>query len=114
VFFDSFPDYVEADLPMRYDVKVLYTDPAGKEYEERAALDLDVFVGAGGITLYGLHDIHNRLKDIAKRHPPVDGLRGPEDAQPPRSSTTPSRRNFFAFCKSCNRGSYRAASLVAA
>jgi hypothetical protein len=66
VFFDSFPDYIKAGLPMHYDVTVHHRDTAGKSYRESTALDLDVFLGTGGITRHDLHDIHQRLKEIAR------------------------------------------------
>ena len=66
LFFDQFPARVQADLPMTYDVSVSYRDGTGRMYSEPQVLDLQMYLGTGGITRYGLHDIHAQLKKIAQ------------------------------------------------
>jgi len=77
-FFDTYPDRIEKDLPMSYEVHVTYTDPSGKGYSDRAVLDLDIYYDSGGITQHGLHDVHKQLKRIAdnlKNWTDPDGLK---------------------------------------
>jgi hypothetical protein len=78
VFFDQFPARVEAKLPLTYRVQVSYRDHAGEEYSEPMVLDLAAYVGTGGVTRYGLHDIYNQVKTIAdnvKRWTDSSGLK---------------------------------------
>jgi hypothetical protein len=65
LFFDQYPARVEKKLPMTYNVQVSYEDPAGRAYSEPNTLDLSMYVGTGGVTRYGLHDIHKQLELIA-------------------------------------------------
>lgn len=64
-FFDQFPSRIEAGLPMTYAVTVSYNGTGRKRYSVETVLDLEMYVGTGGITRYGIHDIHERLKEIA-------------------------------------------------
>jgi hypothetical protein len=78
MFFDQFPARLEAGLPMTYAVRVSYSDPKGKPLAEETVLDLEAYVGTGGITRRGLHDIHRQLEEIAKsvkRWTDWDGLK---------------------------------------
>jgi hypothetical protein len=78
LFFDQFPARVGADLPMTYDVEVSYRDHAGEDYSEPIVLDLAMYVGTGGITRYGVHDIYKEIKAIAdnvKRWTHFSGLK---------------------------------------
>jgi hypothetical protein len=78
LFFDQFPARLERKLPLTYDVQLSYTDPTGRRFEEPTVLDLSMYVGTGGITRHGLHDIHKQLKDIAghtKRWTDFSGLK---------------------------------------
>lgn len=43
-----------------------YSDNSGDRYAEGFALDLRAYLGTGGITRHGLHDIHKQLEEIAK------------------------------------------------
>jgi len=84
LWFDRYPDRVEQGLPDRYEVQISYSDPSGKRYAEPTVLDLGMYRDIGEITRYGIHDVHERLKDIAKtldRWTHVDGLKvlKPED-----------------------------------
>jgi hypothetical protein len=65
IFFDRYPARAEKKLPMTYSVHVSYTDTAGKHYSEPFWLDLTMYLGTGGVTRHGLHDIHKQLKVIA-------------------------------------------------
>jgi len=66
VLFDQFPDRLQAGLPLTYSVAVSYSDPAGNTYErETSILDLEMYIGTGGITQNDLHDVHARLTEIA-------------------------------------------------
>lgn len=67
VFFDRFPSRAEAGLPMTYKATVSYGDPSGQEYVEEQVLDLNVYVGTGGIRQDGLHEIHTQVKKIAEQ-----------------------------------------------
>jgi hypothetical protein len=78
LFFDTFPARLEHGLPLAYEVVVSYRDPAGHEYREPTKLDLEMYVGTGGITRHDIHDVHKRLDEISKTlkrwtHP--DGLK---------------------------------------
>jgi hypothetical protein len=78
LFFDRFPARFEKRLPLTYDVKVSYKDPAGKPYSEPTVLDLSMYLGTGGITRHDIHDVHKRLKEIAdsmKRWTDFSGLK---------------------------------------
>jgi hypothetical protein len=78
IFFDQFPARVEAKLPLTYRVQVSYRDHAGDAYSESMVLDLAAYVGTGGITRYGLHDIYSQIKAIAdsvKRWTDLSGLK---------------------------------------
>jgi hypothetical protein len=78
LFFDQFPARFEKGLPLTYDVKVSYKDPAGKPYSEPTVLDLSMYLGTGGITRHDIHDVHKRLKEIAdsmKRWTDFSGLK---------------------------------------
>jgi hypothetical protein len=79
LFFDQFPARIEARLPLRYDALVTYKGPTGrKRHKDRSVLDLEVYLGTGGITRHDLHDVHNRLKEMAdamKRWTDFDGLK---------------------------------------
>jgi hypothetical protein len=66
IFFDQFPARVEAKLPMTYRVTVNYRDNAGESYTDPTVLDLDMYLGTGGVTRHGLHHIHKELKTIAE------------------------------------------------
>ena len=50
---------------MTYKVEVSYKDPAGRLYSEPHILDLSMYLGTGGVTRYGLHDIYKQVKLIA-------------------------------------------------
>lgn len=65
LFFDRYPDRIERGLTDRYDVCISYADPTGKRYSEQTVLDLAMYRDIGEITRYGIHDVHNRLKEIA-------------------------------------------------
>jgi hypothetical protein len=65
LFFDQFPSRIEQGLTMRYEVQVTYENPVGKAYSEPTVLDLAMYLGTGGISRHGLHDIHKRLKEIS-------------------------------------------------
>jgi len=67
LFFDQFPARIQAGLPMTYEVRLTYADSAGKRYDEAQVLDLNMYIGTGGITRYGLHEVHNLLKTIAEQ-----------------------------------------------
>ena len=78
LFFDQFPARLEAGLPMTYKLQVSYESPSGKRYSEPTVLDLQMYVGTGGITRHGLHDIHKQLKTMAdtlKRWSDFEGLK---------------------------------------
>jgi len=66
LFFDQFPARIQAELPLTYEVEVSYSAPTGKRYTETNVLDLAVYVGTGGITRYGIHEIHREIKSIAE------------------------------------------------
>jgi hypothetical protein len=66
VLFDQFPARIEKGLPLTYRVAVTYTDSRGKNrYEEPIVLDMNMYVGTGGVHQDGLHEIHRQLKDLA-------------------------------------------------
>lgn len=65
LFFDQFPARIAAGLPMTYAVDISYRDPKGKRYTEQTVLDLAVYLGTGGITRHGIHEIHREIKNIA-------------------------------------------------
>jgi hypothetical protein len=78
LWFDRYPERVEQGLPDRYDVRISYSGPSGKQYAETTVLDLGMYRDIGEITRYGIHDVHNRLKEISSTlkswtHP--DGLK---------------------------------------
>lgn len=78
LFFDQFPARAAADLPLTYYVTVSYRDHAGHEYVEEQVLDLQVYLGTGGIHRDGLHEVHRELKVISeqiKRWTDSSGLR---------------------------------------
>lgn len=78
LFFDQYPTRAEKKLPMTYNVQVSYKDPAGRGYSEPIILDLSMYLGTGGVTRHGLHDIHKQLKVIAdsmKKWTDSDGLK---------------------------------------
>jgi hypothetical protein len=77
-FFDQYPPRIDQGLPMTYQVRASYTDPAGKAYAETTVLDLLMYRGTGGITRHDIHDIHKQLEAIAKemkRWSDFDGLK---------------------------------------
>jgi hypothetical protein len=77
IFFDHFPGRLEAKLPLTYHVTISYVGHDGERYSEPMALDLAAYVGTGGVTRYGLHDIYNQIKTIAdnvKRWTDFSGL----------------------------------------
>jgi hypothetical protein len=78
IFFDSFPARVEARLPLTYTVFVTYVGHEEEEWEDTIVLDLAAYLGTGGVTVHGLHDIHKQLERIAKsaeRWSDHDGLK---------------------------------------
>jgi hypothetical protein len=53
------------DLPDVYEARVRYTDERGKRpFDERMHLDLGIYWNLTQVERYGVHDIHERLKDI--------------------------------------------------
>jgi hypothetical protein len=63
---------------MTYDVRVTFSDHTGKRHTIPTVLDLSMYVGTGGVTRHGVHDIHKQLKDIAgnvKRWTDFSGLK---------------------------------------
>lgn len=65
IFFDQYPSRAEKKLPMTYSARVAYTDTTGKQYSDPLTLDLQMYLGTGGVTRHGMHDIHKQLKVIA-------------------------------------------------
>jgi hypothetical protein len=67
VLFDQFPPRLERGFPMMYEVEVSYRRPRGrKTLTDKTVLDLDAYIGTGGVTRHGLHDIHKQLEKIAR------------------------------------------------
>jgi hypothetical protein len=53
------------ELPDVYEARVRYTDDRGKrDFDERMQLDLGIYWNLVNVERHGLHDVHNRLKDI--------------------------------------------------
>jgi hypothetical protein len=53
------------ELPDVYEARVRYTDETGKRpFDERMHLDLGIYWNLTQIERYGIHDVHERLKDI--------------------------------------------------
>jgi len=63
-FFDLYPERLEARLPMKYEVTISYNGTGRKRHSDKTVLDVNTFLGTGGVTRHGLHDIHERLKEI--------------------------------------------------
>ena len=51
---------------MRYDVQVSYTDNDGEQYRDPLALDLDMYLGTGGVTINTINDVHKRLEELVR------------------------------------------------
>lgn len=66
LFFDQFPSRVEQKLPMTYDVTVSYKDNSGESYTDKTVLDLEMYLGTGGITRHTIHDVHKRLEELVR------------------------------------------------
>lgn len=65
--YDSFLNFDRPDAsPKAYDVTVSYADHAGRKYAERTALDLDVYWNTRRVERHGVHDVHERLREISK------------------------------------------------
>lgn len=65
--YDSFFNFEgEGGPPRLYDVTTSYRDHAGRNYSERTVLDLDVYWNTRRVDRHGLHDVHERLKEISK------------------------------------------------
>jgi hypothetical protein len=52
--------------PRSYNVTTSYVDHAGRPYTERTVLDLDVYWNTRRVERHGVHDVHERLKEISK------------------------------------------------
>jgi len=66
LFFDQFPARIGQGLEMTYDVRISYTDAKGTPYFEPTVLDLSMYLGTGGITRHGIHDVHKRLEELVR------------------------------------------------
>lgn len=65
--FDSAIQRKPRDLPDEYRVVVRYADQEGRRhFEEEFDLDLGIYWNLMRVTRYGVHDIHERLKEIRK------------------------------------------------
>jgi hypothetical protein len=53
-------------LPMTYLATISYKDGTGRSHSEETVLDLEAYIGTGGITRRRLHDIHKQLEEISK------------------------------------------------
>lgn len=62
--FDQFPDRLGQELPLTYTASVSYTGTTGERYSESIVLDLNMYIGTGSITRYGLDDMYRVLKEI--------------------------------------------------
>jgi hypothetical protein len=49
-------------LPMTYLATISYKDGTGRSHSEETVLDLEAYIGTGGITRRRLHDIHKQLE----------------------------------------------------
>src|SRR4051812_8611194 len=67
-FIDTFPERLEAGLPLTYEVKVTYRGSGRKApFEGTNTLDLTFLVGLGEARRKTLHDLASSVEDIAKR-----------------------------------------------
>jgi len=66
LFFDRFPPRIEQQLPTAYDVRVSYSDNEGEKYADPLALDLEMYLGTGGVTIHTIHDVHKRLEELVR------------------------------------------------
>lgn len=64
--FDSMPERVEADMPMRYELCVTYRDRLKVQYAETAIINLKVLLGLLSVDRKGAHEAASALQDIAK------------------------------------------------
>jgi hypothetical protein len=65
LFFDEYLARNGRNLPQSYEVQVSYEDTVGDDYTELMVLDLAMYLGTGGVTRHGLHDIHKRMEEIS-------------------------------------------------
>lgn len=63
--FDNYVDRDNTDLPMRYDATVAYTNDAGKTWQDRYVLDLEVFKGLTFVLRKDEHDTAKALERVA-------------------------------------------------
>lgn len=67
VMFDVSHDRAEANLPMRYDVRVQYCDARGRPQEPLSyPIDLEYLYGLEQVTQYGIHHAAKALQDIQR------------------------------------------------
>jgi hypothetical protein len=66
-FFDIGFQRIESGLPLSYDAIVEYKDEDGKRsFKENLDLDLELFMHLESSTRRDVHDVHERLEEIAK------------------------------------------------
>jgi hypothetical protein len=53
-------------LPLTYDVRVSYSHPVRRTYEDRTVLHLESYRGTGGVTRHDIHDLHRQVEKIAQ------------------------------------------------
>jgi hypothetical protein len=65
LLFDSFIDRKLDKYPDRYEATVDYDGPEGTHYRNETVLDLQTYRNLTYVVRRGVHDIHERLKEIA-------------------------------------------------
>lgn len=64
--FDQVPQRLEAGLPNRYEVKLTYEGPNGKNWTDDQVLSLDTHIGLTRVERKGAHEIAKSLAEIAR------------------------------------------------